>query len=444
MLLSDLISHTRSILPLFSSNFTSNTEIGSVNKSGDTVTIVAPNHNLADGDQVILSGIKTDIALSSITTSIAIASLTFSNGLVTVTTTDDHRLVDRDNVAIDGADQSEYNGTFPISATADKTFTYKIAGSPDSPATGTITCNVNDKAFCTSTVDHDLTEGFLSQVQIISDESQYNGTKDLLNVFSSTLFSIKITGTSGDSTGTLRTFHNAGFNGVVTVDSVADSDTFTFTLQDDRLSSGSGDDMLVMASPRISGAATLDRAIAAYTKMDANELWGFFVFQGMDVSDDRTTNNDSKAERLPQEDFKLRLVNDFTFYVFVPTKDEISGRSAIDLCQQLAAPIYKTLAGFAPSSQFRTKQETVVVPSSHNFEEYSTPELGPSVLIYGYDFQTTEFLLREGSSENIDDFMANTGDVLPNLSTRAFRNMNWQLDNEFDNVVKNDDYHISE
>jgi hypothetical protein len=111
MLLSDLISHTRSILPLFSSNFTSNTEIGSVNKSGDTVTIVAPNHNLADGDQVILSGIKTDIALSSITTSIAIASLTFSNGLVTVTTTDDHRLVDRDNVAIDGADQSEYNGT---------------------------------------------------------------------------------------------------------------------------------------------------------------------------------------------------------------------------------------------------------------------------------------------------------------------------------------------
>jgi hypothetical protein len=149
----------------------------------------------------------------------------------------------------------------------------------------------------------------LSQVQIISDESQYSGTKDLLNVFSSTLFSIKITGTPGDSTGTLRTFHNAGFNGVVTVDSVAD-----------RLSSGSGDDMLVMASPRISGAATLDRAIAAYTKMEASELWGFFVFQGMDVSDDRTTNNDSKAERLPQEDFKLRLVNDFTFYVFVHKK----------------------------------------------------------------------------------------------------------------------------
>lgn len=444
MFLKDLITHTKSILPLFTSNFTTNTKISSLNKSGDAVTVVAPNHRLATGDQVVLSGIKTNISLTSITTDIPIDSLTFYSGTVTVATTNDHRLDTGDSVVIAGASESDYNGTFPITKTGDKVFNYRVSGSPSTPATGAITCNVSNKAFCTSDVDHDLTEGFISNIQIESEESLYNGTKELLNVFSSTVFSIKIAGNPGSSTGTLLTFHNAGFNGAITVASVVDSNTFTFTLEDDRLSSGSGDNMLVMALPRISGAATLDRAMQAYTRFGSNELWGFFVFQGMDVSDDRNSDNDAKAQRIENVDFKLLLINDFTFYVFVPTDGEISGRMAIDTCQELAAPIYKTLAGYKPPSNFRTQQETVIVPSSHNIEEYNTSEFGAAALIYGYDFQGTEYILREGASASVDDFMANTGDTLPDMSTRSFRSVNWKLHNEFDNVVRDDDYLILE
>jgi hypothetical protein len=57
----------------------------------------------------------------------------------TVTTVDDHGYSTNDWVAIDGADQSDYNITAQITVTGAKTFTYAVANSPTTPATGTIT-----------------------------------------------------------------------------------------------------------------------------------------------------------------------------------------------------------------------------------------------------------------------------------------------------------------
>lgn len=70
--------------------------------------------------------------------SISAGNLTSSNGVATCTLTA-HGFSDGDPVAIIGAAQSQYTGTFNITYVDANTFTYPITGSPTSPATGTIT-----------------------------------------------------------------------------------------------------------------------------------------------------------------------------------------------------------------------------------------------------------------------------------------------------------------
>jgi hypothetical protein len=68
----------------------------------------------------------------------ALSSLTRSGTTVTATAAG-HGYVIGDLVRISGADQSDYNGLFTITAATTNTFSYTIAGTPDSPATGAAT-----------------------------------------------------------------------------------------------------------------------------------------------------------------------------------------------------------------------------------------------------------------------------------------------------------------
>lgn len=65
-----------------------------------------------------------------------VSSITRSGSTATVTTSAAHNLVTGDNVTISGATQTEYNGTYTITATGGSTFTYTISGTPATPATG--------------------------------------------------------------------------------------------------------------------------------------------------------------------------------------------------------------------------------------------------------------------------------------------------------------------
>lgn len=80
----------------------------------------------------------TTIAASSI----SVTSITRSGTTATVTTASDHNLASMVPVTIAGADQVEYNLTdTAITVTGLNTFTYQVAGSPATPATGTITAS---------------------------------------------------------------------------------------------------------------------------------------------------------------------------------------------------------------------------------------------------------------------------------------------------------------
>ena len=76
--------------------------------------------------------------------SLAVTSITRSGSVATVTFAVSHLVALGDNITIEGAVQPEYNGTFAIaSGPSATTLTYNVAGTPATPATGTITALVS-------------------------------------------------------------------------------------------------------------------------------------------------------------------------------------------------------------------------------------------------------------------------------------------------------------
>jgi len=76
-------------------------------------------------------------------TALSISSLTLVGTTVTAVTETPHYFSDGDKPTIAGAEETEYNGQFPVTVVDDNTFTYEITGSPTTPATGTITSSIS-------------------------------------------------------------------------------------------------------------------------------------------------------------------------------------------------------------------------------------------------------------------------------------------------------------
>jgi len=68
-----------------------------------------------------------------------VTGITRSSQTATATTTGSHGLTTGDWVTMAGATQTEYNGVFQVTVTGGTTFTYTVAGSPATPATGSPT-----------------------------------------------------------------------------------------------------------------------------------------------------------------------------------------------------------------------------------------------------------------------------------------------------------------
>lgn len=99
--------------------------------------------------------LSTDVTLASapivlsftLAADVAVTSITRSVNTATVTTTAPHGYVTGDKVNIRGAAQTDYNGDYTITKTGASTFTYTVANTPTTPATGTIYANKGPKVY---------------------------------------------------------------------------------------------------------------------------------------------------------------------------------------------------------------------------------------------------------------------------------------------------------
>lgn len=132
---SDIVKQLALKVPQFTNLFTQEFSVTSLTRSGTTITAVTSTpHNLVTNYIVNIVGA---IAFTPI------LSITRVGTIATVTTSEKHDLTygfpGQENVLISGADQAEYNGSHELlSVDSRYQFTFKVTGSPASPATGTM------------------------------------------------------------------------------------------------------------------------------------------------------------------------------------------------------------------------------------------------------------------------------------------------------------------
>jgi hypothetical protein len=328
---------------------------------------------------------------------VTVSSLTRSGSTVTVTTASNHNLQTGQFINITGAKK-----VTPITNLSQS----------------------NGVATATTSVDHDLTEGFFDTVEIQgANESDYNGSKKLLEVPNRFTFTYEIDENApGAATGTDILLTNSAvydYNDRYQI-TVTSATEFTFQITGTPYTPGIGN-IKVQKNVRISGAVSIERAIDAYTKQAPNNLWAFVVLDDTTTVKDRSVLNDTVAMRDSANDFRMRLMKNFSIYIIVPSTNSIAGRAERDLMEDLEVDIYKSIIGQRLSSGFSEPIWSLVVPIGHGFFDY----VG-AYYVHRYQFQTTVDILDEDTSidpptrafRDVEiDFFDNENELLAELNT---------------------------
>jgi hypothetical protein len=302
---SDIITQLATKLPALVNNFTTSFSVDSLTLSGTTVTATTSSaHGLAVGKAVIITGAQTTIDIGTLTRS----------GIVGTLVTDaDHDMTEGvfTEVEIDGASESEFNGTFTLSSVKNRrTVTFIM---PDSGAT-------------TAT-----------------------GSPLLLNGASAL----------------------QSYNGLVEVDTVPTTTTFTYEITDSTLNTPADGTIVVQINPRISGAATDERAAESYTKQSTDEAWLYVVLNDMVASKNRNLLIDGTDNIQRTNHFKQYASQTVSLYLFVPTTSEISGRLARDTAEEMLQPICQSILFTKFDSLLSEGEYNALMFNEHGFHDYN-------------------------------------------------------------------------
>ncbi len=310
---------------------------------------------------------------------LAVYSIVVDSGIATVTTTTEHNLIDGDAVTIANVSQRT-----PIDL---------------------VTKNGNIATLRTS-VPHDLTEGHQESITFSGfTDDEWNSSFALSTVPSRKYFTIKNTLLAPTLNGN-EVLHENRIDGVNGQYSVMVTSPTTFTIVTDA-NEGTYVDGTVSGSVRVAVGATVERCQAQYEEMSANQFWGFIVPQDVNVSKDRSTYSDAVASMPTGTDIRLRMLDQFTFYVFVPTDEQVAAEDALDICRHdLLLPITRSLFGAKFSSGLSAKTDFRVIITGHG--------------LFGYN---EAYYIHEYNFEAVYDLT--DGDTVPNMATRAFRDINY-------------------
>lgn len=275
----------------------------------------------------------------------------------------------------------------------------RIAGAI-APTLITSLTQTNGIATAITDTDHDLTEGFFPKVQVIgATQAEYNGTFDLTRVqnrltFSYALDSAPISPATGSEI-LLLTAGLGTYNGLFQV-TIINPTTFTYQITTTPYPQAHGN-IVARKAIRISGAATIDRALESYTAQSTNKLWAYVVLDETVASKDRYTINDAVASRSIGVDYRIRLLKNFSIYLIVPATQSIAGRYERDLIEDLEPIIYKSILGIKFQSPFTENAWSLITPISHGLYAYTK-----AYYVHRFQFQTTYDILEEDTGLNPD------------------------------------------
>ncbi|MEE9222962.1 MAG: hypothetical protein V3V40_05855 [Nitrosomonadaceae bacterium] len=302
---SDAIIQLQVVLPTVTDDFSTQIAITSITPAGTTATATtAAPHPFAIGNVVNITGTLAPVVISSISRSETVA---------TVVTATPHDITEgfHDEVTISGANESEFNGTFPlISAINRKTFAFTVPDSGATVGTGSMLLEDPPSAF--------------------------------------------------------------GYNGLIAITAVPASNQFEYelplALTEPAVGSG-----VVHSDIRVTGAVSIERAVDMYTEQpDQDSMWAFVVLGDTIASKDRNTKNDATTSAAPGSDRRQQIYQTFSVYVFKPSTEDLSGREARDDMEDVMLSLFKSLLYWVPLPTLSSQSGLGVIFVSHGFEQYNT------------------------------------------------------------------------
>lgn len=339
MLLTPVINQLAANLPLYTNLFSDQVNVTSLTRVGTVATAVTDvDHGFSVGQFVTISGAVELVPIINLTfdalTGYATAETALNNNL---TENYDYKTnlpssISPVQVQVDGALEVEYNGTFNLISVPNRnTFTYQLSGTPASPATG-------------------------SPVLYSYAYNYYRGLKQIT--------------------------------------SIPDSTSFTFDISDNASLTTTGE-ILAHSNVRISGAATDERALNAYTEQGVNKYWLFVTSGDSVTSKNRNILNDSinQYKSGSAVEYRLRLVDNLGVIIFAPTKDEIGGKLAYDTINgEVQVAIFKSMLNFPVAAQYAAASNFSYTYLEGSLLEYDQhPAYLAYKMLYGVQFDVTYY-----------------------------------------------------
>lgn len=286
------------------------------------------------------------------------------------------------------------------------------------PNTITSLTQVDNVASATTSVPHDLTEGFSgSKIDPITitgaTETEYNGSHNLLTQPDKNNFTYQITGDpSSPATGSPVLLEDLkfGYNGLFNI-TVTNPTAFTYTIPKALGSPASGT-IFCRVRPRISALISQSRAEQVYTSQATDKLWAFVVLGERIANKDRATLTDATSSIGEGTTFRQFLIHPFAIYLFIPTTAEIGGNEARDLSNDLLTQFTSSLARLLFPSGFVENPYSGVVFQADNLAAFNG-----SFYVHEYIFEGTEYI-------TYDD--TNTPDI-----GVAFRDIDMSITSDF-------------
>ena len=135
MQISDVVKQLWLVVPTLTDLFTDDLDVVSITSSGTTATVTTSSpHGLSTGEVARIFGALVPNTITSLTQVDNVASATPGSPHDLTEGFEDTKI---DPITIEGATESEYNGSHNLISVPDRNnFTYEITGDPSSPATG--------------------------------------------------------------------------------------------------------------------------------------------------------------------------------------------------------------------------------------------------------------------------------------------------------------------
>lgn len=304
---SDIVTQLAVKLPALVDDFTFNNDVLSLVRVGTTVTVMtSTDHGLSVGNAVNIVGARTPISISSID------RIGLSATLITASDHDMTKTAGFENVEIEGANESEFNGTFKLLSVPNRrTITFQAVDSGPIAATGS--------------------------PLLINGENIFNT-----------------------------------YNGLQEITAVPSTITFEYEVTNSNLFTPASGTISAKKRPFISAGVTYDRILASYTKQLAENIWLFVVMGDGIAQKNRQITVDSTDNIQRTQYFNQRLTQVLSLYLFIPSTTEIAARQARDRAEELLLPICQSILFAKFDSLLSVKFVNPLQFNAHGFHDYNS------------------------------------------------------------------------